>query len=313
MEPRRGPGRARAEGGVHRRRAVRQPALDPRRQAEHRLGQDGALPHHRPVQPAGPRALVASVASRSRGSRSGPRARSCRSTTSGPLEDVRLELAMNIDDFEPIDLGRCGEPYTVWLVCGKSTALWAHGVTGLGLAGEIRPPNPWERLARASRSAARLEWRWDRFSFAVTDFWGYSTRRPSSSLNFYERRVDPRTGKPLDSLGRAARRRRTRERYHPAQPPALRRRLLGDGRRRRARCCRRSPTPCSSTCSTTRRRSGSSPPNLRDPAIRRPRRRSARSSRAATSATSWRTRSSPDWAADGGTSDCSIRPRIVTA
>ena len=62
----------------------------------------------------------------------------------GPLKDVRLELAMNFDDFEPIDLGRCGEPYAVWLVCGKSTALWAHGVTGIGIAGEVRPPDPWD-------------------------------------------------------------------------------------------------------------------------------------------------------------------------
>ena len=31
----------------------------------------------------------------------------------GKFEDVRLELAMNLDDFEPADLGRCGEPYTV--------------------------------------------------------------------------------------------------------------------------------------------------------------------------------------------------------
>jgi hypothetical protein len=119
----------------------------------------------------------------------------------GPLEDVRLELAINMDDFEPIDLGRCGEPYTPWLVCGKSTGLWAHGVTGLGLAGEIRPENPWKDSS-GIEVGARIEWRWDRFSFAVTDFWGYSDSPIINSLNFYERSVDPVSGRPLDALGR---------------------------------------------------------------------------------------------------------------
>jgi hypothetical protein len=119
----------------------------------------------------------------------------------GPFEDVRLELAINMDDFEPIDLGRCGEPYTIWLVCGKSTALWAHGVTGLGLAGEIRPENPWHD-SRGIEVGGRIEWRWDRFSFAITDFWGYSDSPVVQSLNFYNRNVDPVSGRPLDSRGR---------------------------------------------------------------------------------------------------------------
>src|SRR5262249_14122373 len=29
----------------------------------------------------------------------------------GPLEDVRAEFVLTFDDFEPTDLGRCGEPY----------------------------------------------------------------------------------------------------------------------------------------------------------------------------------------------------------
>ena len=56
--------------------------------------------------------------------------------TVGPLEDVRLELAAVPDDFEPADLGRCGEPYAVFLVCAKSAGLLGHGILGIGIAGE---------------------------------------------------------------------------------------------------------------------------------------------------------------------------------
>ncbi len=57
LEPRREPAerRVRAQGALLRHGALRQPALAPARQAEHRLGQDGALPHHRPVQSPGSR------------------------------------------------------------------------------------------------------------------------------------------------------------------------------------------------------------------------------------------------------------------
>ena len=58
----------------------------------------------------------------------------------GPFEDVRLEGAVNLEQFEPVDTGRCAEPYAIWLICLKSTGLWAHGTTGAGIAGEVRPP-----------------------------------------------------------------------------------------------------------------------------------------------------------------------------
>jgi hypothetical protein len=118
----------------------------------------------------------------------------------GPLQDVRLELAMNFDDFQPIDLGRCGEPYAVWLVCGKSTALWAHGATGLGIAGEERPPDPWDD-ARGIEFGARLEFRWGPLSFALTDFYGYDDLPALELFNVYSRNVDPHTGRPLDAFG----------------------------------------------------------------------------------------------------------------
>ena len=118
----------------------------------------------------------------------------------GPLSDVRLEVALNYDDFEPMDLGRCGEPYTVWLVCLKSSGLWAHGATGIGIAGEERPPDPWDS-ARGIEAGVRLEFRWDQFSFAITDFYGYDDVAAAELFNLYSRNVDPRTGRPLDAFG----------------------------------------------------------------------------------------------------------------
>lgn len=119
----------------------------------------------------------------------------------GPLQDVRLELAMNIDDFEPIDIGRCGEPYAVWLVCLKSTALWGHGVAGVGIAGETRPPDPWDDSS-GLEFGARLEFRFGPMSFAVTDFYGYDDIPSLELFNVYSRNVDPRTGRPLDAFGK---------------------------------------------------------------------------------------------------------------
>jgi hypothetical protein len=117
----------------------------------------------------------------------------------GPLEDVRFELAFNYDDFEPTDLGTCGEPYTVWLVCGKGGGAYAHGFTGLGIVGEIRPEDPWDD-ASGIEVGGRIEWRWDRFSFALTDFYGYADGFYLDSIAFYERAVDVRTGRPLAAL-----------------------------------------------------------------------------------------------------------------
>ncbi|MCI0635282.1 MAG: hypothetical protein L0206_15425, partial [Actinobacteria bacterium] len=80
----------------------------------------------------------------------------------GPFQDVRVELAANFDDFEPIDTGRCAEPYAIWPVCVKSTGLWAHGTSGTGIAGEEHPPDPWEST-KGVEVGARVEFRWDRF------------------------------------------------------------------------------------------------------------------------------------------------------
>jgi hypothetical protein len=120
----------------------------------------------------------------------------------GPLEDVRLELVGLFDKFEPTDLGRCGEPFVPRLACAKSYGLWVHGQNGTGVAGERRPEDPWNS-ASGIEAGARIEFRWDRFSFALTDYYGF-TDTPYQSLLFqYSRNVDPVSGRPrhTETLG----------------------------------------------------------------------------------------------------------------
>jgi hypothetical protein len=113
----------------------------------------------------------------------------------GPLEDVRAEFAFNFDRYKPADLGACGEAFTPDVVCGITAGLFFHGLTGIGIVGVDRPPNPWESI-KGLEIGGRLEWRWDRFSFALIDFWGYSDFPYPDAINYYERNVDPETGRP---------------------------------------------------------------------------------------------------------------------
>jgi hypothetical protein len=114
----------------------------------------------------------------------------------GPLEDVRLEFAMNLDDYEPTDLGGCGEPYTLDVICGLTLGIAAHGFLGLGVAGFDRPPSFWED-GSGLEFGARVEWRWDRFSFALIDFYGYDDFPSADPIFYFERNVDLATGRPL--------------------------------------------------------------------------------------------------------------------
>jgi hypothetical protein len=114
----------------------------------------------------------------------------------GPAEDVRLEVAINLDHFEPADLGDCGEPYTVFLVCQKQYGLLAHGFTGSGIAGERRPPRWWDRGA-GLEFGLRLEFRIGRFGVAITDFYGYDDFPTADWFQYFTRNVDPNTGRPL--------------------------------------------------------------------------------------------------------------------
>jgi Protein of unknown function (DUF1302) len=113
----------------------------------------------------------------------------------GPLQDVRLELVTLIDEFEPTDVGRCGEPWVPRLACDKSFGLWSHGEQGNGVAGEIRPADPWNDSS-GLEVGARVEFRWERFSFALSDYWGYNDSAYQSLLFQYSRNVDPLSGRP---------------------------------------------------------------------------------------------------------------------
>jgi hypothetical protein len=113
----------------------------------------------------------------------------------GPLEDVRAELVMSFDQFEPTDVGRCGEPYTPNPACNKTFGLFVHGLTGFGVAGEVRPPDPWND-SRGIEVGLRVEWRWDRYSFAITDFYGFADIPYSDPVFSYSRNVDPVSGRP---------------------------------------------------------------------------------------------------------------------
>ncbi|MEE3328303.1 MAG: DUF1302 family protein [Myxococcota bacterium] len=113
----------------------------------------------------------------------------------GPLADVRLELAMNFDEFESADLGTCGEPYAVTPVCLLTFGAFAHGFLGVGVAGVEQPPNPFDD-ASGLEYGARLEWRWDRFSFSISDFYGYADFPHLVRISSYGRNVDWRSGRP---------------------------------------------------------------------------------------------------------------------
>jgi len=119
----------------------------------------------------------------------------------GPLQDVRLELATVFDKFEPQDLGICGEPFTPRPACDKGLGLWQHGITGAGIAGEHRPPKPWHD-ANGLEYGARVEFRWDRFSFSVSDYYGFEDVPTPRILFEYSRNVDPRTGRPRRAMDR---------------------------------------------------------------------------------------------------------------
>ena len=120
----------------------------------------------------------------------------------GPLADVR-ETALHLDDFEPDDLGRCGEPYTPNPVCDKTAGLFAHGITGYGVIGEDRPENWWNSL-KGLQGGSRLEFRWDRFSFAIADIYSYTTLPYAHRIFTYERNVDETTGRPREANAHGA-------------------------------------------------------------------------------------------------------------
>jgi len=112
----------------------------------------------------------------------------------GPAQDVRLEVAANLDDHEATDLGACGEAFTPNPVCNISFGLFGHGLAGIGLAGRRNPPDWWND-GHGLEYGARLEWRMGIFSFALIDFYGFADTPHVQRVFAFERNVDPRTGR----------------------------------------------------------------------------------------------------------------------
>ena len=163
------------------------PAVDAARQAEHRVGQDGALPHHGPVQPADsarlaaePRGVAHPVLVGAGVFRSTTSARS-RTAPRGRRQSRRLRAA------RPRPLRRA-----LHHLAGmrEDDGLWATAWPGIGFAGEIHPPDPWEdisgpRVRRASRVAlGPLQLFSSRTSTATT------TLPSIDTFNEYSRNVD---------------------------------------------------------------------------------------------------------------------------
>ena len=113
----------------------------------------------------------------------------------GPFQDVRVEVAANLDSYEPTDVGLCGEPYSPLAACALSVGQIAHGYFGFGLAGAKLPPNAWNSW-HGIEVGGRVEWRWDRFSFAITDFYGFQDFPYVNNEFRYSRNVDPVSGLP---------------------------------------------------------------------------------------------------------------------
>ncbi len=120
----------------------------------------------------------------------------------GELSDVRLEMGLIFDAFQPADLGACGEPFTPDPVCAASFGSVFHGITGLGVAGFEYPEQPWDSLS-GLQGGARLEFRWGRYTFAISDFYGFDDFPHPHRFATFERNVDPNTGLPriMDARG----------------------------------------------------------------------------------------------------------------
>ncbi|MEE2702736.1 MAG: hypothetical protein VX614_01820, partial [Myxococcota bacterium] len=118
----------------------------------------------------------------------------------GPFEDLRFEAVMVWGAFEPQDLGKCGESLTFVQVCQKSFGALANGVLGLGLVGEARPSSDYDGWAQYDYGV-RIEGRWDRFTFSISDFWGWDDTFYIEPIQTYARRADPSTGAPVNING----------------------------------------------------------------------------------------------------------------
>jgi len=116
--------------------------------------------------------------------------------TVGPLEDVRVELATNFDEYQPADLGAAGEPFTPDVVGTLTNGIFFHSFTGVGVAGIDRPDNPWDNI-KGLEVGGRVEFRAGPFSFAITDFYGYNDFPHVDRIWTYSKTNDLISNRPL--------------------------------------------------------------------------------------------------------------------
>ena len=114
----------------------------------------------------------------------------------GPVEDLRLELLWIMNQFTPTDIGKCGEGSSVELNCLRSFGAIANGLAGIGILGESRPTKDYHSWG-AWDYGARVEGRLDRFTFAVSDFWGWDDTFILNVQQQYQRTADFTSGAPL--------------------------------------------------------------------------------------------------------------------
>ena len=95
--------------------------------------------------------------------------------------------------------------YSPVATCGLAGGMLAHALFGTGLAGEVRPPDPWDDI-EGLEGGVRIEWRAGRFSFSLSDYYGYDDLPYLDHLNVFERNVDPRTVLPRRAGSRTSER-----------------------------------------------------------------------------------------------------------
>ena len=76
----------------------------------------------------------------------------------------------------------------------------ANGLAGLGVIGEHRPWDDYSGIERFD-FGARIEGRFDRFTFSVSDFWGWDDGLVLDVVHQYGRRADAETGAPVNVTG----------------------------------------------------------------------------------------------------------------
>jgi hypothetical protein len=122
----------------------------------------------------------------------------------GPLSNVRLETVLNVDDFEPVDFGFCGEPTGINnAACALKFGVASHGLFGLGVAGMKTPEAIWNDWSEwdALEIGERLEFIYKRATFALTAYYGWEDTPIAEVVASYDRLVDPASGRLLTRAG----------------------------------------------------------------------------------------------------------------